>query len=147
MGELAVSNEVILRDGWGKFIRECEDAGKQTVKDTVDQGYALSMAMAPSSGVPDPRSVSIKQGMYKEASGTRGRWGTTARHGLAVERGARRHPQPGNVSFFWEKEGREWQPGDNMIDHPATRAQPYLKPAYQTVMKRVMGIMRKNYPG
>jgi hypothetical protein len=146
MGEIAVSNEVLLRDGFGRFIRECEDAGKQTIQDAVDKGYALSMQMAPESGQADPRSVSIKGGMWKEASGTRGRWGTLARHGMAVELGTRRHPQTGNVSFFWAKEGREWEPGDNMIDHPATRAQPFLKPAYRAVMKQVMAIMRKNYP-
>jgi hypothetical protein len=80
-------------------------------------------------------------------SRTSGQWKATARHALPQEFGAGPHEITGDVSFFWESEGRMWNPGDNMIHHPGNPAQPYLRPAYKIISGKLLSIMKRFYPG
>lgn len=147
MPGMAVSNHVIVRNNFGQFIRECEAAGTKTVQDAVKKGAKLSRALAPIGVKPDPRTPSLRASiepvMFDERHGA---WYADARHALPIEYGAAPHLITGNVTFFWEEEGRDWTPGDNWIQHPGNDAQPYLRPAYEIVMRTIMEEARRNYP-
>lgn len=156
---LATSNRVVARNGIGRFIAECEMAATRTVEDAIDEGARLSREMAPAGVKPDPRTPPLKASIFTHMQGrTSGYWGSNARHALPVETGARRHPIPANVKFYWDKVHRMWMipevyfrvtgyPGADPIDHPGNPAQPFLKPAYKIVMRNIMAHARRNYPG
>lgn len=147
MSGIAASNRVVARNGFGQFIRNCEQAGEASARDLVERGAQLSRALAPIGKKPDPRTTKLKNSIHTRMfSGTSGEWYAEARHALAIEKGARRHPIPGEVTFFWVKEDRWWNPGSNEIDHPGNAAQPYLRPAYKQLMREYMTIMKRHYP-
>jgi hypothetical protein len=152
--DFGVSNRVVVRDGIGRFIAECEAAASRTVDDILDEGVELSRQMAPVGSKPDPRTVSLREGFFVQKLGrTAGVWGNFARHALAIEKGARPHTIEGRpfMRFYWEEARRMWIPGlfgeQDIINHPGNDAQPYLRPAYRTVMNRAMDIARRHYPG
>ncbi len=145
---IACSNRVISRNGFGRFIAECDAAATATVKQSIEEGADLSRTMAPVGHKIDPRTVKLKDSIStKMLSSTSGVWTSTARHSLAIEKGASSHTIPGEVSFFWEKHWRMWEPGPNEIHHPGNAAQPFLRPAYEVISHRIMAIARRNYPG
>jgi hypothetical protein len=146
--EAAVSNRVVARNGIGRFRQQCSDAAENTIRDAVEEGAELSRSLAPVGHKKDPRTVKLKDSIESEVlSRTSGQWKSTARHALAIEKSAKPHPITGWVNFFWEREGRNWDGGPNMIQHPGNAAQPYLRPAYEIIMRRIMEIARRNYPG
>jgi hypothetical protein len=152
--DVGVSNRVVVRNNFGQFISEIEAAGQATVDDILDEGVALSRQMAPVGSKHDPRTVPLREGFFvQKLSRTSGIWGNFARHALAIERGARPHTIMGQptMKFYWESERRMWIPGlfgeVDIINHPGNDAQPYLLPAYRTVMQRAMDIARRYYPG
>lgn len=145
---IAVSNRVIVRNGFGQFIRDCEGAATATVSDALDEGVAAAKIRAPVGFKPDPRTGKIIDSFYKQILGrTSGVFGNNARHALAQEKGARPHPITGDVTFFWEKYWRQWEPGENEIQHPGNPAHPYLRPGYEVVMRRIVDIAKRHYPG
>lgn len=158
-GGITAKATVVARNDIGRFIRECEMAAESTVEDAIEEGARLSRAMAPAGSKPDPRTVPLKESITTRMFGrTRGEWGSSARHALAIEKGAVPHAIPANVRFYWDKLGRMWMPpetylrvtgypGADPIQHPGNAAQPYLRPAYAQVMANIMSIARKNYPG
>lgn len=157
--DIAVTNQVHARNSIGRFISECEAAATATVQEMVDEGETLSKAMAPVGHKFDPRTVTLRAGMFsKMLSRTSGIWGNFARHALPIEKGAGAHVIRGNpaLGFFWEAAGRNWipaavfyhQPGlADVINHPGNAAQPFLRPAYEVISGRAMAIARKHYPG
>ena len=145
---LGVSNTVVARNGLGRFIKECEQAAENSVQDLIEEGARTSREIAPVGKKDDPRSPHIKDSITSYMlSRTSGVWVCSARHALAVELGTVRHFQTGDVGFFWDNADRWWSPGENMIDHPATAARPYLKPAYDKVVGDSTETLRRNYPG
>lgn len=153
MGEIAVSNRVIARDSFGRFIAECQAAGPKTVRDMARDGAKLSKALAPVGHKPDPRSIPIRESIDWRSAGTTGYWFATARHALFQELGAGPHTIMGSpfLRFFWEAAGRMWIPGlmgpQDIINHPGNPPQPYLRPAYEAIMAKAMAYARKYYPG
>lgn len=148
MGDVAASTNVHLRNDFGRFISDCETAAGETIKAAVTEGADLSRDMAPVGHKDDPRTIPLAQSIEPViVSRTSGFWQATARHALPVEFGAGPHDISGNVKFYWEEEGRWWEPGDNTIHHPGNRAQPYLRPAYEIIKQRLPAIMRRFYPG
>lgn len=146
--EFAVSNRVIARNSIGQFIRDCEQAAEGTIREAVNDGADLSRNFAPEGAKMDPRTIPLKESIEAHVlSRTSGNWVATARHALPIELGAVPHPITGWVSFFWEREGRMWEPGPNEISHPGNAPQPYLRPAYEIIMARIMQIADKHYPG
>lgn len=146
MGDVAVSNTVIARSDIGRFISLCEEAGARMMADIANDGANLSRELAPKGVKDDPRTPHLADSIVAESTSTAARWKATARHALAQELGSIRHPQSGWVHFFWEKEGREWEPGPNIIDHPGNPPHPYLRPAYEAMMARWMVYARRHYP-
>jgi hypothetical protein len=144
---IACSNRVVARNGFGQFIRDCEQAAELTAKDAVERGAELSRGFAPVGHKPDPRTVKLKNSIHTRMfSRTSGEWYSEARHALSQEKGAKAHDIPGEVSFFWEKMDRMWTPGSNVINHPGNAAQPFLRPAYKQVSRELSAIARRHYP-
>jgi hypothetical protein len=106
------------------------------LKEMAQEGATLSEILAPQGKEPDKRVTDppIAGSIYWDADSDSAVWGTGTRHGAAVELGSSRHYQTANVSFYWEREGRWWGASYGLIDHPATRAKPFLRPAFQQVM-------------
>lgn len=142
MGHVAVSQRVIARNRFGQFRAALSEAATATVKDAIDDGAAASRALAPMD------TGRLAGSIESEMTGaTSGHWFSDVAYALHQEFGTKRHRQTGWVNFFWEKAGRDWVPGENEINHPGNPPHPYLRPAYEAVMARIMQIARRNYPG
>lgn len=145
---MEVSNRVIVRNNMGTFIRDVEGAATATITDALNEGVAVAQVEAPHGHRADTRTAKISASFYTRILGrTSGVFGNSARHALYQEKGTGAHPIPGNVSFFWEKKWRMWEPGDNEIQHPGNPAHPFLRPAYKRVMGRIVAIAKRHYPG
>jgi hypothetical protein len=151
---VAVSNRVVARNGIGRFISDCEQAGEATARKMVSRGAKLSRELAPVGSKHDRRSIPISQSIReKMLSRTSGVWQATARHSLHQEFGTRPHTMYGSpfFRFYWEAMGRMWVPGlfggQDIINHPGHGPQPFLRPAYEMVMAQAMAIARAEYPG
>lgn len=145
---IAASNRVVSQNRFGRFIRAIEDGATDTVRDLIEEGANISRALAPVGSKVDRRTIPLAQSIETEMlSSTQGRWKATARHALAQEHGGRPHDIPGDVYFFWEREHRWWEPGDNVIQHPGNAPQPYLQPAFDQIRTRALEIMRRRMPG
>lgn len=141
-----MSNTVIARDSFGRFVSAIKAGGAEMMADMARDGADLSRAYAPKGGKPDARTPRIVDSIFEQHTSTTAQWGSTARHALPQETGGVPHLQRGDVSFFWEREGRRWRPGQNMINHPGNPAQPYLRPAYENIMARWMDYARRHFP-
>jgi HK97 gp10 family phage protein len=144
---------VAARNNLGRFIKECELAGQQTVEELVSDAAKTAKRNAPVGSRHDRRSIPIRESIYHFMRGrTQGSFGASARHAIFQEKGARPHPIPGNPTFkfFWENAGRWWIPGlygeVDYIDHPGNPAQPFLEPALRSVMARWKRTAKKHYP-
>lgn len=145
--DIAVSQRVIARNSMGQFISAFERGVEESVREMVGEGARLSRAMAPTGTKADDRTPSLKNSIEEEMLSPRsGIWYSTARHALPIEKGAVPHPISGMVNFFWEREQRDWEPGLNIINHPGNRAQPFLRPAYETIMGRALQTTEKHMP-
>jgi hypothetical protein len=154
MATIATSNRVIARNGLGRFIADCEQAGHDTVEKLVDEGAKLSRRMAPEGTEHDYRSIPIKQSIFpRMLSRTSGVWSSLSRHAMFQEEGTQPHTMYGNpyFRFFWDNAGRMWVPGlfgsPDIINHPGNPPQPFLRPAYESIMARAMSVARAQYPG
>ena len=159
--DIGVSNKVIVRDEFGQFIADVMGAATKSIQEAVDEGAALSRKLAPSRARKDARTIKLNKSIRSEiTSRTSGQWIATARHALPIELGAAPHDLPGNVSFFWEEQGRPWYAynspeafenlgwsGNEIIRHPGNAPQPYLRPAYVKIAAKLLNIMSKHYPG
>lgn len=155
--DIAMSNRVIARDDFGRFISDVHQATHEAVRDLLHEGMEISRDLAPVGHKADRRTVPLKDSMFVHMeSRTRGYWGSFARHALPIEKGARRHFIFGNpnLGFFWEREGREWIPAEvfykspgmrDFVDHPGNRAQPFLRPAYDILQSRIMSTLRTKF--
>lgn len=158
---IAASNRVIARNGIGQFTAECAAAARDTIDDAVTQGAQISRHIAPKGNKPDPRTSKLGDSIEPRVlSRTSGQWVATARHALPQELGASAHTISGNpdLAFFWEKEGRMFLPASTLfggqfgfpavttVSHPGNAPQPYLRPAYEAIMARLIQIARSNYP-
>lgn len=145
MAGMGVTNSVIIRDSMGRFIRECDEAATDTVKRALQHGEKVARARAPKGKKPDKRTQklarSIRGYMITDREGV---VVADARHALAQELGAGPHPITGDLSFYWERE-QTWFRGDR-VNHPGNPPHPYLRPAYESMMRRIMQIAREEYP-
>jgi hypothetical protein len=138
-----ISTTVIARNDFGRFVAEMEGRITRGIEDAIEQGAELSRGMAPVGEKPDYRTVPLKDSISTEMkSSTSGVWKSTARHAAPVEFGAGPHLITGQVRFWWDAEGRWWVPGQNFINHPGNRAQPFIRPAYEDIKNRFADIMR-----
>lgn len=144
---VANSNHVLTRNQFGRFINAVEAGNGAALTEALNDGVEISRSLAPKGHKRDKRTRSIQDSFYiRRVSRIEGYWGNSARHALPQETGSKRHPITGRVTFWWEKKGRLWHPGDNIIDHPGNPAHPYLRPSYEVVMKRMPEYLRKHAP-
>jgi hypothetical protein len=136
-----MSSRVQSRNGIGQFAAECSAAAVATAAEMTTDGTKAAKALAPK------RSGALANSIYPIYMGKAGRWATGMYYAMFQEEGAGPHQLPGNVSFFWEKMGRQWTPGYNLINHPGNPATRFMRRSYQIVAARAMAIARKHYPG
>lgn len=141
---VATSASVATRGDMGRFISQVQLGAQDALHDMAEDGANLSRALAPKGHKPDPRTVPLAGSIYVTYRGNTAHWGSSARHALPQETGSRPHPITGDVSFFWEKHWRMWEPGDNTISHPGNPATHYLRHAYETVYPRWPEYLRKH---
>ena len=151
---VAVSTRVAFRNSMGQYRAECSNAARKTIAQSIMEGAELSRGFAPVGDKPDPRTVKLKDSIVAvQTSRTQGFWQSSARHALPQEFGAADHPIPAGpaTTFWWDREGRYWDPAPEgspqQIDHPGNAPQPYLKPAYEIIRRRMMRIAKQHYPG
>lgn len=166
-GEVRFSTNVILRrNAFGQFTRKLENAAHDAVEEAVERGARMSRQLAPTGGksrasyAKRPGYVPLKRSIRTHVSGNRGYWYSVAPHARFVEEGTRPHriegelvfywpPSPGNPKgwFVWSKEGFDnYTPRGAYVNHPGTEAQPFLRPAYERVVKRQMSeILREKF--
>jgi hypothetical protein len=153
MARIAVSNQVHVRNNMGQFIRDIEGAATRTIEDALEEGIAAAQAAAP-----------VRTGRLRDSfvplilSRTSGVFFNNAPYAMAQDQGAVRHFLPANVSFWWEKMGREWMPPDvylrvtghpgaDPIDHPGNPATHFMDAGMRRIRARIHAIMQRNYPG
>lgn len=143
---------VSARNHLGQFIRECEMAGNQTVKDMIEMGAEEARRQAPVGHRHDRRTVPLRDSIFTFMfNRTNGMFGSSARHALPQETGARPHVIISDkFSFYWENAGRMWIPGlfqdPDIINHPGNPPQPFLRPALNKVLAQWRGVAKRNYP-
>lgn len=151
----AVTNQVIVRSNMGRFIADCEGAATKTVMEVADKGSNISRALAPKR--TGRLAASIKPFLVSRTAAV---WGTNVDYAMHQEKGTRRHPMSGRVSFFWMKMGRPWYPynspeaheniggpGTSVIDHPGNPGVHYLENGYNMIKGAALKIADKHYPG
>ncbi len=49
------------------------------------------------------------------------------------------------VRFFWEREGRDWYPGSNMIQHPGNPPRWFMRDSFALMKTRLRSFIAKHY--
>lgn len=171
------SNTILKRNNFGQFAAKCDKAAEGTITEILNRGARTSRSMAPSgpkgSYTKKPGYIPLKRSIRIIRQGpTRGYWESTAPHAMHVEFGTSAHPISGKLRFWWDARGRwfnwndprfgpaedwiggtpkhvNWTRSEGVrIEHPGTKAQPFLRPAYERVVRRqMMDIAKDHYPG
>lgn len=150
---MRVSNNVIVRDNFGRFIADIEGAATKSVEEALDVGIAAARVQAPK------RTGRLKASFVPVIlSRTAGVFMNQAPYAGAQDQGARPHDISAYVSFFWDKMGRRWMsppeylaktgyPGADPIYHPGNPATHFMDAGYSAIKRRMQAIIAKNYPG
>lgn len=153
MSGVIYTNRVIVRNNFGRFIADCEQAANETVEDVVTEGAEVAASFAPKRTMR--LANSIKPFMITRTSGV---WGSNAPYAAAQEKGAVPHPISAYVSFYWHKAGRQWlhppayewitgYPGADPISHPGNPATHFLRDSATVMRPRMVQIAKSRYPG
>lgn len=148
-----VSNQVIARDGMGRFIADIESAATRSVEDAIDVGQGAAREGA-------PMRTGRLRGSFATAilSRTSGVFFNTAPYAKFQDEGAGPHTISAYVSFFWDKMGRMWMhpntyervtghPGADPIHHPGNPATHFMLKGYEAAKRAMPGILQREYPG
>lgn len=148
-----VSNSVLPRDGFGRFIADVEGAATKVVEDALDAGVDAARAQA-------PIRTGRLRGSFKPAiiSRTEGLFVNTAPYAEFQDQGAGPHNIDAHVSFFWDKMGRKWMwpetylrktgyEGADPIHHPGNPATHFMLAGYKAAVRAARIAMHKYYPG
>lgn len=134
------SRLVITRNRFGEFARSMDAVSRATADSIADRGVSIAQRLAP------VRTGRLRSSIRKvKYSGNAARWGAFTSYAAAQEFGARPHPLPGNVRFYWQNEGRMWNPGSNTIRHPGNPAVHFIRYSYEIASREAMGILRQEY--
>lgn len=166
------ANVVLERDRFGRFAAACSDAARRTVEKTIKEGAKRSRELAPrgrASGRHKGEAPLHRTIRWKMTTRTAGIWYAGSRHGLFVEKGTSSHPITGKLTFYWDggyfywdnprygpietagpNEFANWSEADGVawVRHPGTNARPFLRPAYEEVVRgQMMRIAKREFPG
>lgn len=148
-----VSNQIIVRDDFGRFIADIEGAATKVVEDAIEAGVAAAQVAAP-----------VRTGRLRDSfvplimSRTMGRFLNTASYAEAQDQGAGPHNIDAHVRFFWDKVGRMWMwpetylrvtgfPGADPIHHPGNPATHFMEAGYRAAVAAARRALPKYYPG
>lgn len=146
MAGLLISPEIRYRDESGRFLAECDGAGAAAVEATGREGRAIAMALAPVGTEPDERSVPIVAGIDFYMTGAMsGVVVSRARHSLPQEHGAAPH-SIGRPGQFLHNPYNQFS-AKGPVQHPGNAAQPYMRPMYNVIRRKMIEIMARFYPG
>lgn len=125
-----------MEDGLNKWIYKQREAGRELMDELAKLGGETAIELAPVGKKRDPRHGHdpIKESITWDSTSSSATWRVRTKHGLVVEYGGPESWSSGRVSFFWEEQNKWWSPGDNLIHHKPTIAQPYMRPALDYVM-------------
>lgn len=150
---MEISPEVHVRDNFGRFIADIEGAATKVVEDALNAGVDAAQQAAPS------RTGRLRDSFVPLImSRTMGRFINTAPYARWQDQGAGPHDITAYVSFFWEREGREWMvpplyervtgyPGADPIHHPGNPATHFMDAGYRAAKRAAKVAMKKYYPG
>lgn len=153
MAGVTVSNEVHVRNGFGRFIADVEGAATKVVEDALDAGIDAAQVAAP------VRSGRLRDSFFPLIlSRTSGVFGNTAPYAVFQDQGAGPHDIDAHVRFFWDKVGRMWMwpetylrvtghPGADPIHHPGNPATHFMQFGYEAAKVAARRAMHKYYPG
>lgn len=131
-GEVDVFFNVHARDHLGRFLDKLHRAITEGVEETVKEGERVSKGLAPRKTSAMADSI---QGVMTSA--TSGALTVGTDHWQYTEFGAKPHDITGMVRFWWENEGREWYPDNNVIKHPGTRAVHFMAAGREAMRERM----------
>lgn len=154
------SPEVRARDEFGRFLAEMKGAATATISQALEEGARFAKAESPKGTKDDDRGPSIQEGITWALTGANtGHLVSLAAHSAPQEYGAAPHRIEGSpdLSFFWEAEGRWFVPASQLnppdaarvtvINHPGNPSQPFMRPAYKYMTRRIVEIAKERYPG
>jgi len=142
MATATIHVEAAYRDNAGRFASLLEKAASETVAEIVANAEAVAKAQTPRRSGKLYRSI---RGVVLSSHSGAVAAGTD--YALYQEKGTFPHLMPGNVSFFWEREGRMWVPGSNAIVHPGNLGKHFMVAALHYMKARYAAIAAKHYPG
>lgn len=152
-----VSNEVHVRDDFGRFIADVEGAATKVVEDAINAGVDAARTEVQINLWT--RTGRLLNGFVPViVSRTMGQFFNTAPYAEFQDQGTAPHPLPARVSFFWERMGREWMwpeayeaatghPGADPINHPGNPAVHFMDAGYKAAVRAARIAMPKYYPG
>lgn len=166
------SRVVFERNNFGQFAAACEKAAEETVRKTIERGARTSRNLAPAGSErwrysDRPGYVPLKRSIRTRMVGkTKGYWYSIAPHAMYVEEGTNAHIIRGKLKFAWNgdvfywnnyafgpvgsgKKYENWtKTGGAWVRHPGTSAQPFMRPAYERVVRgQMMEIAKREFPG
>jgi hypothetical protein len=158
----ASTQTIVNRNRFGRFASQIESGCDRAVERWVELGAATSRAMAPGPGyrVSDYSRragyIPLKASIKGKANGHTGQWSTNAPHWKFVEYDTAPHEITGFLDFPWNGGRFVWndprysnwtEESGATVHHPGTSAQPFMRPAYELVVKRqMMAILKSEMP-
>lgn len=144
MAGIHVSNQVIARDDLGRFIADIENAAPRLIQASLDAGKDAAIAET-------PVNTGRLAGSFftRLVSRTVGYLGNPTPYARWQDEGGDAHEQRANVSFFWEEQGRMWEPGrpPQVIHHPGNPAHHFMRAGYNRACAFARANMDRYYPG
>lgn len=136
----ACTNNVYVRDSAGRFLERWNEKKREASRRLAKEGAEIAYALAPKR---TRRMANTLLDPANQTSGTSGfSWKVQAPYWRVQEGGGPAHPITGMVNFWWEKEGRAWNPGMNWIRHPGNPGVHFMQRSYEAIKPRVAELMR-----
>lgn len=138
--DLTVYATVQNRDSSGHYLASLPEKARRAIEETARGGADIAQAGA--SIKTGAMRGSIQPVIFGDWSG-----GVTVGtdHWRYQNSGTTRHDITGDVSFWWEREGRPWFAGTNTIDHPGNPALHFMDHAADYCRHHFMDAVRRNF--
>lgn len=133
------SIRAVYRDDSGRFLSRLHTAERRGMEQTAKEAEAMAYVLA-------PKRTGTMAATIRSTVGSSG-WTVSVGtdHWQYTELGAVPHAITGDVSFFWEREGRMWHPGSNTINHPGTHAVHFMRSTFEAIAPRTLGNISRNF--
>lgn len=139
MAGVTVGARVLARNHLGQFLAKVDRAIVAGLESTVRHGAEVAIAAAPEKTGELKATIEPVMLSDREAALTVG-----THYWKYQEYGTRPHDITGHVRFWWEKEGREWEPGANIINHPGNPGLHFMEKARAEMVREFAQSIRDN---